>query len=447
MTTYPHLPCLQISDNQRFLVTEDGHPFFWLADTAWELLHRLNREDTEYYLHIRAAQGFNVIQTVALAELDGLRTPNAYGRLPLLNNNSGLPDPLRPDLTGEYSYWQHVDEMIRLAASLGMYTALLPTWGDKFHKMWGRGPEIFTPDNAFEYGKWLGERYRQTDSLIWVLGGDRPLQTRRHFEIIRQMALGIREGDGGRHLMTFHPKGGVSSSLYVHEEEWLDWNMIQSSHGAGVRENYRLIENDYHLRPIKPTLDAEPCYEDIPIDFKPENGYFDEVDVRQAAYYAVFSGAAGHTYGHHSVWALADGLYSSVAMDQPGAFFIMSWQDALQRPGARQMQHLRHLMESVDYTTGQPAQELLQEPLTGANTPVATRGKNYIFIYCPQGLYVKVRLGELPGTELTASWYCPRTGQHTGQLRIPNTGTRRFTAPSSGRGRDWVLCLYSGSKE
>ncbi|WP_227871762.1 DUF4038 domain-containing protein [Paenibacillus bovis] len=389
MTAYPSLPRLQISANQRFLITEEGKPFFWLADTAWELLHRLDRADTEYYLRTRAAQGFNVIQTVALAELSGLHTPNAYGRLPLQKDAAGLPDPLQPDLDGEYSYWQHVDEMIRTAASLGMYTALLPTWGDKFHQMWGNGPEIFTPDNAFMYGKWLGERYRDVPSLIWVLGGDRPLQTRRHFEIIQQMALGIREGDEGGHLMTFHPKGGVSSSLYVHEETWLDFNMVQSSHGAGIRNNYRLIQTDYQLHPVKPTLDAEPCYEDIPIDFNPDNGYFDEVDVRQAAYYAVCSGAAGHTYGHHSVWAMADGVYSSVDMEQSGAFFIMPWKEALHRPGAGQMQHLRQLMTGVDSLTAQPAGHLLEEPLSGANTPAAIQGKNYIFIYSPRVCMLK----------------------------------------------------------
>jgi hypothetical protein len=59
-------------------VTADGRPFFWLGDTAWELFHRLNREEATRYLEDRASKGFTVIQAVALAELDGLNTPNAY---------------------------------------------------------------------------------------------------------------------------------------------------------------------------------------------------------------------------------------------------------------------------------------------------------------------------------------------------------------------------------
>ncbi|MFN3422021.1 MAG: DUF4038 domain-containing protein, partial [Armatimonadota bacterium] len=92
------LPRLKVFDdpkhpnNRRFLVTEKGQPFFYLADTAWELFHRLNREEAETYLKDRAQKGFTVIQAVVLAELDGLNTPNAYGQKPLHNN-----DPTQPN--------------------------------------------------------------------------------------------------------------------------------------------------------------------------------------------------------------------------------------------------------------------------------------------------------------------------------------------------------------
>ena len=56
------LPQLKVSNNHRYLVTAEQQPFFWLGDTAWELSHRLNREDAERYLERRAQQGFTVIQ-------------------------------------------------------------------------------------------------------------------------------------------------------------------------------------------------------------------------------------------------------------------------------------------------------------------------------------------------------------------------------------------------
>src|SRR4051812_47911966 len=79
-------PSLKVSENKRFLVTADGRPFFWLGDTAWELFHRLNREEAVRYLRNRAERRFTVIQAVALAELNGLNDPNPYGHRPLLDN-------------------------------------------------------------------------------------------------------------------------------------------------------------------------------------------------------------------------------------------------------------------------------------------------------------------------------------------------------------------------
>src|SRR5688572_15889829 len=109
---------LRVSDNQRFLVQADGKPFFYLGDTAWELFHRLNREQADAYLEDRAKKGFTVIQAVALAELDGLNDPNAYGHRPLTDN-----DPARPAIhEGDRNdYWDHVDYIVNKAERLGMF--------------------------------------------------------------------------------------------------------------------------------------------------------------------------------------------------------------------------------------------------------------------------------------------------------------------------------------
>ena len=169
------LPGLKVSENKRFLVTADGQPFFWLGDTAWELFHRLTREEAERYLHNRAERRFTVIQAVALAEFDGLTTPNAYGDRPLVDN-----DPTQPERGVLRA--RRLDRRAR-PTRLGLYVGLLPTWGDKWNKKWGVGPEIFTPANAEAYGEWLGRRYKDA-GIIWILGGDRPSKPRRTATII-----------------------------------------------------------------------------------------------------------------------------------------------------------------------------------------------------------------------------------------------------------------------
>ena len=107
---------------------QDNEPFFWLGGTAWEMLHRLSLEETEFYLSDRADKGFTIIQTVILAELDGLKTPNAYGEIPLID--------LDPTKLND-KYFEHIDKVVRQAEELGLYLGLLPTWGDKFIKKWG----------------------------------------------------------------------------------------------------------------------------------------------------------------------------------------------------------------------------------------------------------------------------------------------------------------------
>jgi hypothetical protein len=293
---------LKISENKRFLVTTDGKPFFWLGDTAWELFHRLNREEADRYLKNRADKGFTVIQAVALAELDGLNDPNPYGHRPLLNN-----DPTKPDVKDGASndYWDHVDYIVKKAESLGLYIGLLPTWGDKYNKKWGVGPEIFTPQNAQAYGEWLGKRYKNATNIIWILGGDRPLENETHKEVNRALARGLRTGDGGAHLLTFHPTGGNGSSEHLHNDDWLDFNMRQNGHVAEFTGRYDKTRVDYDRTPTKPVLDGEPIYEDHPVSFKAkELGHSVATDVRRPLYWNLFTGAFGHTYGHHSVWQM-----------------------------------------------------------------------------------------------------------------------------------------------
>ncbi len=155
---------LKISENKRFLIRQDGSPFFYLADTAWFIFQRLDEDEVGYYLRDRAEKGFTVIQAVAISEFDGLHLPNRYGHLPL--NNC---DPTKP----VEAYFHFMDVVIEKAASLGLVVGLLPTWGDKVGPVrWGVGPEIFTPENAFTYGEYLGTRYRD-HPIIWILGGDR----------------------------------------------------------------------------------------------------------------------------------------------------------------------------------------------------------------------------------------------------------------------------------
>ncbi len=432
------LPELKVSENRRFLVREDGSPFFWLGDTAWELFHRLNREEAAIYLKQRAELGFTVIQAVALAEFDGLKAPNPYGHIPLLDQ-----DPTRPDVKegADNDYWDHVDAVIDQANACGLYVGLLPTWGDKWNKKWGQGPEIFTPENAAVYGDWIGRRYR-SKGVVWILGGDRPVENERHRDIVRAMAAAIRKAAPGK-LLTFHPMGGQGSAEAWHGEDWLDFNMRQNGHGADAA-SYLRIRPDYERKPVKPVLDGEPVYEDHPLAFKPkEQGHSTAAHVRRALYWDLFAGAFGHTYGHHSVWSFHQEGRA------PVNFPLMNWRQAIEQPGARQMRHARALIESRPFLTRIPDDSVLVPgspesavPGTGWLRFSATRGSDgaYAFVYVPVGRAFKVRLDRLSGP-VKAWWFDPRTGVAAAIGEFPNSGEREFLSPTPGETLDWILVL------
>lgn len=436
---------LRVSADRRFLVHEDGTPFLYLGDTAWELFHRLNREDAALYLDTRRKQGFTVIQAVLLAEFDGLDEPSAYGHRPLVAH-----DPARPDVRegARNDYWDHVDDLVAMAAERGLYMGLLPTWGDKAGpKKWGQGPVIFTPENARAYGRFLGARYRAAPNVVWILGGDRPAVDEKEGDfraVWHAMAAGIEEGDGGRHLITYHPMGGRSSSEWFQDAPWLDFNMLQSGHGAKNIANDKMIAADYARTPVKPVLDGEPRYEDHPVNWKPDQGWFDEYDVRQAAYWALFAGAFGHTYGCHDVWQFLTPARKPVSSART------EWRKAIELPGAWQMGHVRRLLLSRPFLGRVPDPSLVAAGQgEGADHVEAARAGDgsYAFVYVPAGRPATIDLSRLRGARVKAWWYDPRTGEAHAIGEWAREGRREFAPPGTpGRGHDWVLVLDDAAR-
>jgi hypothetical protein len=439
-------PRLKVSDNRRFLVTEDGKPFFYLGDTAWELFHRLNREEADKYLEDRAKKKFTVIQAVAIAELEGHSDPNAYGHLPLVDLN-----PARPEVKDgpANDYWDHIDYIVNKAESLGMYVGFLPTWGRYWRDSSNNRKPLFTPENAAVYGEWLGKRYKDK-AIIWILGGDRPIENDAHREIIRAMAKGLRRGDGGTHLCTFHPPGGNGSSSWFHDDDWLDFNMRQNGHVPEFTGRYNKTLDDYKRTPVKPVLDGEPIYEDHPVSFKAnELGHSIGGDVRRPLYWNLFSGAFGHTYGHHSVWQMWSS--NKKPINNP----LMPWHEAIAQPGAGQMQHGRALIESRPFLTRIPDDSIIASNRVPTSIPgagryrfVATRDEagTYAMIYAPVGRKFSVNMSKIKGAKVKAWWFDPRSGKSDAIGTFDNSGVREFTPPDYGEMLDWVLVLDDASK-
>lgn len=425
---------LHVPENSRYILKEDGTSFFWLGDTAWELFHRLTLPEAEAYLKNRAEKGFNVIQSVALAEFDGLTQPDRQGQLPLIDNNPAKPNEL---------YFHHVEKVIDEANALGMYIGLLPAWGDKFNKKWGAGPEIFTPENAKIYGAYLGNKFK-TKKIIWILGGDRSPESEKHTAIIMAMAEGIRKIVGNAQIITYHPMGASYSSKYFHKENWLNLNMFQSGHGDKDIKNYLMIRNDYNLTPIKPTLDGEPRYENHPVNWKPELGYFNDFDTRQAAYWAMLSGACGHTYGCHDIWQ-----FFNFDQNKPVSAARTHWKTALDLPGAFQMGYMRQLFESFPWQNLLPDQSVIKNDNpedAGYQIAAVSKDKDFLIAYTPYGRPLQIDMTRLSGKSFYAFWFNPRDNTRIKIGTVGNDPAVDFKPYAAGPGTDWVLVIKDPAK-
>lgn len=423
---------LKVTADDHYLEHSDGTPFFWLGDTAWELFHRLKTEDIRTYLDNRQKKGFNVIQAVIIPTKNGLHIPNAYGQLPLTDVDASRPNS---------GYFKLIDTVVQMAAARNMLMALLPAWGDNISSE----RPFFNVASAYTYGKFLGDRYKKSSNVIWVLGGDYPAYTVRHDwrPAWRAMAKGIEDGAGKAVLMSFHPGGTMwESALQVHNESWLDFNMIQSGHSEIDQPVWNTVTRDFNLKPVKPVIDAEPAYEDHPVhpwpEWNPSNGYFRDYEVRKQLYRSVFSGAFGVTYGHHAIWQFYSPKYEKINHAD------RYWYDALNRPGAYQAGYLRKLIESRPFLTRVSDQSIILEGQGEKGeymTAFRDTARSYLMVYLPVGKRIVISGTALPGKKLKTWWFNPKTGKALSAGTKNKLTEMEFTPPVTGPGNDWVLVL------
>jgi hypothetical protein len=258
------------------------------------------------------------------------------------------------------------------------------------------------------------------------------------------MAEGIQTGDEGNHFISYHPGGGISSSKWFHNEKWLSFNMMQTGHSSLNQAVYNNIGYDYNLKPVKPCLNGEPQYEDIPVGFSELNQRFVAFDVRQAAYWSVLAGAMGHTYGNNNIWQMWDKERDPILAAR------LPWYEAIHQPGATQMGFMRKLFESRPFLKMVPDQEVLAKFFgQDKNSIRAARGKDgsFAIVYTPYGNPVHINLKKLSGDKITGYWYNPREGTSLPIKSFKNSKKiKAFVPPSSGQMTDWVLVLDDESK-
>jgi hypothetical protein len=376
---------LRPSPNRRFLVTENGEPFFWLGDDARLLFQACTREEAERYLRARAAQRFNVIH----AAVGGSGGANPYGHQAYAGGDRAQP------VAG---WFEHLDWCLQRAAALGMYVGLMPDL-----------PPGTTVAQAAAQAAFLGRACRER-SVVWVLGPGEPAAAAAR----EAFAKAIKEHAGGRHLVT----GGG-------DEPWADLFCRPSAASAP----WDAVRADWLRVPARPVLDGGSADED--------GDALD--DVRRAAYWQVLAGACGHTYRHGLVAGFASGgtLTWNDALHHPGAEQMHLLRQLMEaRPYSSRVPDQSLLLGDTGVGAAHCQASRGSDGLDGASG-------SYALVYSGAGRPFTVDMTRLTGVSVVAAWFDPRSGRTQWVGQYPVRGERTFTPPSED---DWVLVLDDGAR-
>jgi hypothetical protein len=380
---------VKVSPNHRYFVDQKGKPVFWLGTTQWQLFRGYTLEDAKTIVEKTAGHSFAFAQVMLMGVGDGT-TPNVYGQKAWIDNN-----PLTPN----EAYFKNVDAVLRAAAESNLSISMT-----LYHQRYGK---FITVKNARAWAKWLALRYKDAPNIVWSMT---PRAEQEFVPVLRELAAGLREGDGGRHLITFKPDPAPFSSSFIHGEPWLDFDSMQTWNR--VELIYPFITKDFNLKPTKPVLMAEGAYE-----AGSEYGFaVTPLWVRRQAYYSYLAGAH-HTYGHNDSWRI-----------------LPTWKQALDAPGAVQLGILKKaLTDREEWWLLVPDQSIL---VSGGRTDgkllnLAARHEagRWAMVYLAEKAKVAVDITKIKGSRVSVLGIDPRTGDSTFVGTFGPTGVVTFTTP------------------
>jgi hypothetical protein len=412
--------------NGHFFEYTDGKPFLWIGDTWWNWTKRSIKFDTfKQMVDNRSEKGFNIGQLFVPG--------NGWGR------ESSLLDETYTKLDTEHM--NRVEEMIKYANSKG-----ITVW---IHGWWSR-PNLNTSIGAEKMHRWwryLVHRFAAYN-VIWVAAGEYNMNNNAGFSLDFWKDLGklIKNEDPYERILSLHNTppfwdGGAEAPQWatgsvLHQESWLDYNQSQVGHGKYANEMIPyVISEEYNRKPSKPVVVTEPWYEFI-------EGNPTGMDIRFAAWSAILSGAAGHTYGGGHVW-LASVPESS---EGAGAWPIEKGfgRTTYDYDGAMSMKYLASFFQSVKWWNLSPHPELVKEypqPFC-----LAKPGEEYV-VYLRYGGTAKIEMDAVAaGNKYRYNWFNPSTGKSYDNKSIQGKTLLQFNCPDGYPTvpdyKDWVLYIF-----
>ncbi len=314
----------------------------------------------------------------------------------------------------------------------GLYVNLLPIFGVAE----GEGYNFLTPTNAYDYGRFIGKRLKDHPNIIWCMGGDVLADTDIRQSVWNLLAKGVTEGvvgaeDYSKTLMTYHVRGGHSSTDYFQGAPWLDFHMLQT--WASFTRIYDAVTSDYRLKPVRPILHGEGAYEEGPeYPTKP----ITPLVIRKQAYWAIFAGGF-HTYGNSNVWNFGRTPF----------YVSQDWKKALNSTGASNLTVSKAFFESLEWWKFIPDQSVIVEGVGSGDTlNVAMRSLtgDKLIVYFASAASATIDMSRVTlHASSMATWIDPQKGVRHQIGNFENADTRIFSTP---KGWKDALLLIEGNE-
>jgi hypothetical protein len=444
-TTGGAAPLLHVnSANSHQLLDSNNQPFYMVGDTAWSLALSLTEADASFYFQTRAAQGFNTVlmDAVGLSFITTGSSTDRDGNAPF---NGFLPGTSTYDVstvpaagdtaTSAGRYWQHVDNLIDMAASNGIEVLfnVYDTYSPWFQTSGRDGNSPSSMAKLQAYGEFLGQRYLNRSNIIWMFGNDYLVTSAGNADMAA-VIQGIRQFDTV-HLITLEmdQAAGFPAAAFDNAtlRQYTTLNGIYLYNTGPYRSTYLA---QYNRADVGPTFNDETGYENnTGIGSTPAT-------VRFGHYVFLLSGAIGDLYGNERV----GGAFS-------GGPFAADWKTQLNSQGAQEMTHFTSLLNSIPWHKLVPDQtgtvfQGVGSPAdySGAYSLDGTLGVAYRPAAGGASQSLTVNMSKFSGF-VTARWFDPSSGLYVSIAGSPfaNAGSNTFITPggnSVGNG-DWVLVL------
>jgi hypothetical protein len=411
---------LKVGPTRRYLVDQRNRPFMIVGDSPQAMTVNLSVADAEKFLANRRAAGFNTVWVNLLcAQYTGGREDGTtYDGIAPFRTPGDLDTP-------NEAFFSRVDAMMRTAAKYGIAVFLDPIeTGGWMNVLRSNGLA-----KAYDYGRYIGARYRSFPNIIWFNGND--FQTWRRpadDALVLAVARGIKSVDPN-HLQTVELNYEVSSSL--DDDRWRPHIQVNAVYTYFA--TYAELLKQYFRPYFLPNFMVEANYEF-------EHWYSGPETLRRQEYWTMLSGAMGQLYGNKYTWQ-----------------FLEGWENHLDTTGSKEMTYLvnlfsslpwfrlvpdrNHTLVTAGYGTFAPTSRVDD---TDYVTAARTSDGRLAMAYLPGIRTITVDLKKLAG-KVRARWFDPTTGGYVPIAGSPFDNKRKVNFRPPGKNSDgdddWILVL------